>query len=106
MACVDQFRPAFMSDGSLITFEGIRRSPRILSVLVAGYVALLPFQFSVTKGVNFAPADCLMLLVLLAGGGPTEISKGGLEHMAFRHSSGICRRLACGGGPVRSARSI
>ena len=75
MACVDQFRPAFMSDGSLITFEGIRRSPRILSVLVTGYVALLPFQFSVTKGVNFAPADCLMLLVLLLALGQLKYRK-------------------------------
>ena len=41
------------------------RSRNILSVLVAGYVALLPYQFETKSGFNFAPADCLMLLVLV-----------------------------------------
>ena len=58
-----------MNDYSPITLGGIRQPQRILSVLVAGYVALLPFQFQVTKGVNFAPSDCLMLLVLLFAAG-------------------------------------
>jgi putative inorganic carbon (hco3(-)) transporter len=58
-----------MNDYSRIPFDGIRQPQRILSVLVAGYVALLPFQFQVTKGVNFAPSDCLMLLVLLFAAG-------------------------------------
>ncbi len=54
---------------SLITFDGIPQRPRVLNVLVLGYAALLPFQFEVGNGVNFAPADCLMLLVLLLAAG-------------------------------------
>jgi putative inorganic carbon (hco3(-)) transporter len=46
-------------------FESVHRPPGALSVLVAGYVMLLPFQFQVASGVNFAPADCLLVLVLL-----------------------------------------
>lgn len=41
----------------------------VLSVLVAGYVALIPYQFNIAKTLNFAPSDCfLMLAVLLAAG--------------------------------------
>ncbi len=36
-----------------------------LRALVAGYVVLLPFQFEIGSSVNFAPADCLLVLVLL-----------------------------------------
>lgn len=50
---------------SLAINDGLPRAPRILTVLVMGYAALLPFQFNVATGVNFAPADCFMLLVLL-----------------------------------------
>lgn len=64
-----------MNGDALITFDRSPRSPRILNLLVAGYVALLPFQFSVTKGVNFAPADCLMLLVLLLAAGQLKYRK-------------------------------
>ena len=64
-----------MNDDSLNTLDPNPRSPRILNLLVAGYVALLPFQFSVTKGVNFAPADCLMLLVLLLAAGQLKYRK-------------------------------
>jgi putative inorganic carbon (hco3(-)) transporter len=60
---------------SLITLDGIPQPPRILSVLVTGYVALLPFQFAVGNGVNFAPADCLMLLVLLLAAGQLKYHK-------------------------------
>jgi putative inorganic carbon (hco3(-)) transporter len=50
-------------------FPYLRRPPGILSALVAGYVILLPFQFQVGNRVNFAPADCfLVLAVLLAAG--------------------------------------
>jgi len=42
-----------------------RRSSGILQTLVAGYVALLPYQFETKNGVNFAPSDCLMIAVLL-----------------------------------------
>jgi hypothetical protein len=48
-----------------------RSSPRvahrasILGFLVAGYVALLPYLFEVGSRMNFAPADCFLLLVVL-----------------------------------------
>ena len=49
----------------------VSRAPGILTVLVTGYVVLLPFQFEAGNGMNFAPADCLMLLVLLLSAGLT-----------------------------------
>jgi putative inorganic carbon (HCO3(-)) transporter len=42
-----------------------RRRPGILGLLVAGYVALLPYLFEVGNRLNFAPADCFLLLVIL-----------------------------------------
>ncbi|HLH19890.1 MAG TPA: O-antigen ligase family protein [Bryobacteraceae bacterium] len=39
--------------------------PAALRALVAGYVVLLPFQFEIGSSVNFAPADCLLVLALL-----------------------------------------
>jgi putative inorganic carbon (hco3(-)) transporter len=59
----------------LITFDDISHPRPILNVLVAGYVALLPFQFQVATGVNFAPADCFMLLVLLLAAGQLKYRK-------------------------------
>jgi putative inorganic carbon (HCO3(-)) transporter len=41
------------------------RAAGILRILVVGYVALLPYQFEFDKGLNFAPADCCLLLVLV-----------------------------------------
>jgi putative inorganic carbon (hco3(-)) transporter len=46
-------------------FSSMRRPPRLLSLLVAGYVILLPFQFQVGNRVNFAPADCFLVIALL-----------------------------------------
>ncbi len=46
-------------------FADVYRAPSALSVLVAGYAMLLPFQFEVGNRVNFAPADCFLVLVLL-----------------------------------------
>lgn len=43
------------------------RHRSVLNTLVTGYVVLLPFQFALGNEVNFAPADCFMLLVLLLG---------------------------------------
>jgi putative inorganic carbon (HCO3(-)) transporter len=43
----------------------IRHRPGILGLLVAGYVALLPYLFEVGNRLNFAPADCFLLLVIL-----------------------------------------
>jgi putative inorganic carbon (hco3(-)) transporter len=60
---------------SLVTYDSIQRPPAILSGLMAGYVALLPFQFEVGKGLNFAPADVLLLLVLLLAAGQLKYSK-------------------------------
>ncbi|HEY7335242.1 MAG TPA: O-antigen ligase family protein [Bryobacteraceae bacterium] len=37
----------------------------MLSFLVAAYVALLPYQFEVSKLMNFAPADCFLILTLV-----------------------------------------
>jgi putative inorganic carbon (hco3(-)) transporter len=64
-----------LSMAYLTDIRGAPRSPRILNLLVACYVVLLPFQFSVTKGVNFAPSDCLMLMVLLLAFGQLKYRK-------------------------------
>jgi hypothetical protein len=58
-----------------VTYNSVPRPPAILSVLIAGYVALLPYQFEVGKSMNFAPADCLLLLVLLLAAGQLKYSK-------------------------------
>jgi O-antigen ligase len=47
----------------------------ILATLLAGYVALLPYQFDVGSGVNFAPSDCLMALVLVLAAGQLRFQK-------------------------------
>jgi len=60
---------------SLVVFDGVPRSSRILSLLLVGYVALLPYQFEMGNGMNFAPSDCLMLLVLLLGAGQLKYLK-------------------------------
>jgi len=41
-----------------------RRTTGILGILVSAYVALLPYQFELDRKLNFAPADCCLLLVL------------------------------------------
>jgi putative inorganic carbon (HCO3(-)) transporter len=51
------------------------RRTRILTLLVTGYVALLPYQFEVGKRMNFAPADCLLLLILLLAAGQLKYRK-------------------------------
>ena len=60
---------------SLVAYDSVPRPSGILTVLVTGYVALLPFQFEVGNGMNFAPADCLMLLVLLLAAGQLKYRK-------------------------------
>jgi putative inorganic carbon (hco3(-)) transporter len=50
-------------------------APGILRVLVTVYVALLPFQFQVERAINFAPSDCLMLLVLIFAIGQLKYRK-------------------------------
>jgi O-antigen ligase len=58
-----------------LTHPGVSAPPGILRALVLGYVALLPYQFEVGKGINFAPADCFMLLVLLLAAGQLKYRK-------------------------------
>jgi putative inorganic carbon (hco3(-)) transporter len=60
---------------SLTAFDSVPQPPRVLTVLVTGYVALLPYQFEAGNGVNFAPSDCLMLLVLLFAAGQLKYRK-------------------------------
>ena len=60
---------------SLVAYDSVPRPSGMLNALVAGYVALLPFQFEVGNGMNFAPADCLMLLVLLLAAGQLKYRK-------------------------------
>jgi hypothetical protein len=55
--------------------DTVPRPSRILSTLVVAYVALLPYQFEVGNRMNFAPADCLMLLVLLLAAGRLKYRK-------------------------------
>jgi putative inorganic carbon (hco3(-)) transporter len=47
----------------------------VLITLVAIYVALLPYQFGVEKHFNFAPADCLLALVLVLAAGQLKYRK-------------------------------
>jgi putative inorganic carbon (HCO3(-)) transporter len=60
---------------SLAGSDSIPRQSGMLSVLVAGYVALLPFQFDLGNGINFAPSDCLMVLVLVLAAGQLRYRK-------------------------------
>jgi putative inorganic carbon (HCO3(-)) transporter len=43
----------------------VRNRTSILALLVAGYVALLPYLFQIGDRLNFAPSDCFLLLLLL-----------------------------------------
>jgi hypothetical protein len=54
--------------------DACSRRADILSALVAGYVALLPYQFETGNGINFAPADCFLLLAILLAGGRLKYS--------------------------------
>lgn len=45
------------------------RWPNVLGFLVAAYAALLPYQVSVARDMNFAPADCCLVLILLLAPG-------------------------------------
>jgi O-antigen ligase len=60
---------------SLIGYDSLPRQSSMLSVLVAGYVALLPFQFDSGNAMNFAPSDLLMLLVLALAAGQLKFRK-------------------------------
>ena len=60
---------------SLVTFESIQRAPRILFLLVTAYVVLLPYQFEGGSGMNFAPADCFLLMTVLLAPGQLKYRK-------------------------------
>jgi O-antigen ligase len=55
------------SAASLTWSGGVPRSAGILKVLLTGYVILLPYQFQTGDGINFAPADCFLLILLILG---------------------------------------
>ncbi len=52
-----------------------RRRVDLLGLLLGGYLVLLPYQFEFGKGMNFAPADCLLVLVLLLAAGQLRYRK-------------------------------
>ena len=51
------------------------RSTGILGVLVAAYVALLPYQFQLERGINLAPADIFLVLALVLAAGRLKYRK-------------------------------
>lgn len=57
-----------MTNARALTLHSpVPRSTSALKVFLFGYVILLPYQFQTGGGINFAPADCfLLLLVILA----------------------------------------
>ena len=63
-----------MSPESLTASRQTRHTG-ILGVLVAAYVALLPYQFQVERGINLAPADILLALALVLGAGQLKYRK-------------------------------
>jgi putative inorganic carbon (hco3(-)) transporter len=60
---------------SLVALDSVPKAPRVLAPLVTAYVALLPYQFEVGNGVNFAPADCFLLLALVLAPGQLKYRK-------------------------------
>lgn len=48
----------------------------ILNALVLLYVALLPYQFNIGAGMNFAPSDCVIALALFLAPGALKYRKG------------------------------
>jgi len=61
------------------------RWPDVLGFLVAGYAALLPYQVSVTHDLNFALADCCLILIPLLAPGQLKCRSHawGIWHMAL-----------------------
>ena len=49
--------------------DALPRPAGVLKVLLSGYVIFLPYQFQTGDGINFAPADCFLLLLLILGAG-------------------------------------
>jgi putative inorganic carbon (hco3(-)) transporter len=64
-----------MTPASIVT-SGYEAGPSgVLGILVAAYVALLPYQFEVSNSMNFAPADCLLVLMLVLAAGQLKYRK-------------------------------
>src|SRR6267142_5234502 len=61
------------------------RWPDVLGFLVAAYAALLPYQVSVTHDLNFALADCCLILIPLLAPGQLKYRRlaWGIWHMAL-----------------------
>jgi len=61
------------------------RWPNILGFLIAAYAALLPYQISVTRDMNVAPADCFLILILLLAPGQLKYHRlaWGIWHVAL-----------------------
>jgi hypothetical protein len=77
---------------SLVALDSVPKAPRILAPLVTAYVALLPYQFEVGSGVNFAPADCFLLLALVLAPGQLRYRKAAWSVWHF----GILATFAAG----------
>jgi hypothetical protein len=60
---------------SLVTFENVPRPPAVMSSLLTAYIALLPYQFEVGSGLNFAPSDCFLVLLLVLAAGRLTFRK-------------------------------
>ena len=69
--------------------------------LVAGYVALLPYQFEVGHRMNFAPADCFLVLVLVLAAGQLKFRKPAWTIWHFGIVLIFAARLAGGRTAVR-----
>jgi putative inorganic carbon (hco3(-)) transporter len=76
---------------SLVAYDSVSRPSGVLSALVTAYVALLPYQFG-GNGMNFAPADCFILLVLLLAPGQLKYRKAAWSIWHF----GIAATFAVG----------
>jgi hypothetical protein len=59
---------------ALSPFIRQRRPVSMLGILVTGYVALLPYLFEAGDHLNFAPADCFLLLVLVLAAGQLQFN--------------------------------
>ncbi len=61
------------------------RWPNILGFLVAAYAALIPYQVPVTRDMNFAPADCCLVLIVLLAAGQLKYRRlaWGIWHVAL-----------------------
>ena len=51
------------------------RGTSVLHLLVAGYAVLIPYLFTVGPQLNFAPADCCLVLIVLLALGQLKFAK-------------------------------